>query len=439
MAHIQLNPASAGPNHGSRACCLPDSFQRTAKCAHTPPPQLCERGRLGYTKYAATLAGYTHVMASDTVTASPADIARYLRNLRDEVDGAHLYRLLADAENDPRIKGLYSRMAQSEERHQALWRRKIEESGGTIPAMKPSTRIRMIGWIARRFGPGAVAPLVARMEQSAFTMYDNQPEAVEGGLPGEERGHALISREIARGGMRAADIVRVEGRHIANSGNALRAAVLGANDGLLSNLGLVMGIAGASPGRDVVLLTGFGGLLAGAISMGLGEWVSVRSSAEAFERQVSIERDELLMMPQEEADELALIYEAKGLTPADARRMAQRIVTNPESALDTLTREELGMSQQEVGNPWTAASTSAVLFVLGALVPILPWIFTGGALGVALSALFSAIGLFTLGTATSLFTGRSALFSGGRMVTFGVVAAAITFTVGMAIGGAAGI
>jgi VIT1/CCC1 family predicted Fe2+/Mn2+ transporter len=330
-------------------------------------------------------------------------------------------------------------MAQSEERHQALWRQKIEEAGGTVPEMKASGRIRVIGWIARRFGPGAVAPLVARMEQSAFTMYDNQPEAVEGGLPGDERTHALISRELARSDFRAGDIVRIEGRHIAGSGNALRAAVLGANDGLVSNLCLVMGIAGADPGRSVVLLTGFGGLLAGAISMGLGEWVSVRSSAEAFERQVSIEREELLLMPEEEADELALIYEAKGLSAAEARSMARRIVANPESALDTLTREELGMSSEEVGNPWTAASTSFILFAVGALLPILPWLFVGGILGVALSAIFSGVGLFALGAVTSLFTGRSSVFSGGRMLVFGLIAAAITFTVGMVIGGAAGV
>lgn len=162
-----------------------------------------------------------------------------------------------------------------------------------------------------------------------------------------------------------------------------------------------MGVAGADVGQSFVLLTGFGGLLAGAISMGLGEWVSVRSSKEAFERQVSIERDELRLMPEEEQEELALIYEAKGLDPVDARRMAESHPREPQSALDTLTREELGMSEEEAGNPWTAAAASFSLFAVGALLPILPWLFASGMLGLGLSAVFSGFGLFALGAATS--------------------------------------
>jgi VIT1/CCC1 family predicted Fe2+/Mn2+ transporter len=265
-------------------------------------------------------------------------------------------------------------------------------------------------------------------------MYDTQQEALDAGLPGDERGHAMISREIARG-MKAGDIVRIEGRHISGANNALRAAVLGATDGLVSNLCLVMGVAGADPGHAWILRTGFAGLVAGAASMGLGEWVSVKSSAEAFERQVAIERDEIALMPQEETEELALIYEAKGLDAADARRMAERIVGNPETALDTLTREELGMSADEVGNPWTAAITSAGLFSLGALMPILPWLLASGLTGVLLSALFGGIWLFGLGAATSIYTGRGAWFTGTRLLVFGLICAIVTFGLGKLVGG----
>lgn len=372
-------------------------------------------------------------------TATPEDLPRYIRNLRDEVDGAALYRALAEAEEDQRLKGVYERLAKSEEAHLDLWRKLIVEAGGEVPDVSPSLRVRLIGRIARRFGPGSVAPLVAQMEQSAFTMYDDQADAVAAGLPLAERGHAVISREIARGNIRAGDIARIERSHISGSGNALRASILGANDGLVSNLLLVMGVAGADVSRDFVLLTGFGGLLAGAISMGLGEWVSVRSSREAFERQVAIERDELRLMPEEEAEELALIYEAKGLDPVDARRMADRILKDPEIALDTLTREELGMSEEEAGSPWTAAASSFSLFAIGALLPILPWLFASGALGLALSAMFSGIGLFGLGAATSLFTGRGVLFTGGRMLVFGLAAAVVTYLAGMLIGGTTGV
>ena len=185
-----------------------------------------------------------------------------------------------------------------------------------------------------------------------------------------------------------------------------------------------MSVAGAAPGRDFVLLAGVGGLLAGAISMALGEWVSVRSSAEAFARQVAIEREELEANPEEEEEELVLIYQAKGLAEADARATAKRILATPQTALDTLVREELGMSESEAGNAWVAAGTSFVTFALGAVIPILPWLFLGGSTGLALSGVLSAAGLFFTGAVTTLFTGRSILFSGTRMVVFGAIGAA---------------
>ena len=274
------------------------------------------------------------------------------------------------------------------------------------------------------------------MEAAATTMYDNQPEAVEHGLPAEERSHARLFREIGKGTTTEGplDIARLEGRHRAASGNALRAAVLGANDGLVSNLSLIMAVAGADPGRHFVLLAGVGGLLAGAFSMALGEWVSVRSSREMFERQVQIERDELAENPEEEEEELTLIYQAKGLAATDARATAKRILANHETALDTLTREELGMSADEAGDPWVAAGTSMLMFSMGAVLPLMPWLFTGGAAAIALSAAFSGVGLFGVGSAITLYTGRSVLFSGSRMLLFGLGAAALTFVVGRLIG-----
>jgi VIT1/CCC1 family predicted Fe2+/Mn2+ transporter len=279
------------------------------------------------------------------------------------------------------------------------------------------------------------------MEMAATTMYDTQPEAVEANLPADERSHARLFREISRSGPGRldVDIARVEGRHSAASGNALRAAVLGANDGLVSNLLLVMGVAGAAPGRDVVLLAGLGGLLAGAISMALGEWISVRSSAEAFARQVAIEREELEANPEEEEEELFLIYRAKGLNETDARAMAERIIANHDIALDTLTREELGMSESEAGNAWVAGGTSFLTFGAGAILPILPWLFVGGAAGLSASAVLSALGLFLTGAITTLFTGRSIAFSGARMVLFGAVGAVVSFGVGGLIGAGTGI
>jgi VIT1/CCC1 family predicted Fe2+/Mn2+ transporter len=370
-------------------------------------------------------------------SAAADDLKRFQRNLKEEVDGAALYRLLAEAESDPNLKDLYNKLAKSEDRHLALWRAKIEECGGTPPDYKPSWRVRTLGWLARRFGTQLVSPIVARFEAGATAMYDGQPEAVEHGLPADERSHARIFREIARhGGAQRSpvNIAQVEGRHRVGTGNALRAGVLGVNDGLVSTFGLVMGVAGADPGRSVVFLTGIAGLLAGSFSMALGEWLSVRSSAESFERQIEIEREELELMPEEEEAELVLIYQAKGFTEDEARVAAHRMVQNPATALDTLAREELGMSADEVGNAWVAGSTSFVLFAIGGILPVIPWMFIGGLGAVITSAALAAAGLFLAGAITSFFTGRNVLFSGGRMLLFGVVIAAVTFAIGKLIG-----
>lgn len=375
-------------------------------------------------------------------TESPAaNLKRYRENLRDEVDGVALYERLAAAEKDANLREVYTRLAASERKHQNLWESKIREAGGEVPSYGPSFRVRFLGWLARRFGTAAVSPIVTRMEMSATTMYDDQPEAVEALLPADERSHARLFREISRasGPRVEVDIARVEGRHRAGAGNALRAAVLGANDGLVSNFLLVTGVAGADPGRDFVVLAGVGGLLAGSISMALGEWISVRSSAEAFERQVEIEREELELMPEEEEEELFLIYRAKGLADNEARAMAKRILANHSAALDTLTREELGMSAGEAGNAWVAAITSFLTFSAGAIIPVLPWLLVGGSAGLAVSAVLSALGLFATGAITTLFTGRRVLFSGSRMVLFGLAGAAVSYGAGLLLGAGTGI
>ena len=375
-------------------------------------------------------------------TESPAaNLKRYRENLRDEVDGVALYERLAAAEKDANLREVYTRLAASERKHQNLWESKIREAGGEVPSYGPSFRVRFLGWLARRFGTAAVSPIVTRMEMSATTMYDDQPEAVEALLPADERSHARLFREISRasGPRVEVDIARVEGRHRAGAGNALRAAVLGANDGLVSNFLLVTGVAGADPGRDFVVLAGVGGLLAGSISMALGEWISVRSSAEAFERQVEIEREELELMPEEEEEELFLIYRAKGLADNEARSMAKRILTNHSAALDTLTREELGMSAGEAGNAWVAAITSFLTFSAGAIIPVLPWLLVGGSAGLAVSAVLSALGLFATGAITTLFTGRRVLFSGSRMVLFGLAGAVVSYGAGLLLGAGTGI
>ena len=237
------------------------------------------------------------------------------------------------------------------------------------------------------------------------------------------------------GGMEGPALASLEGRHRSTGGNALRAAVLGANDGLVSNLSLVMGVAGATLNNRTVLITGLAGLLAGAISMALGEWLSVQSSRELFSHQIQIEAAEIEQAPEEEAEELALIYEARGLPREQARTLANQILENKDSAVETLAREELGIDPSELGgSAWEAALTSFILFALGAIVPVSPFIFLTGMTAVFTSIAFSTVGLFLLGAVITLFTGKPVWFSGLRMVIFGLIAAAVTFGIGRLIG-----
>ncbi|HSB67018.1 MAG TPA: VIT1/CCC1 transporter family protein, partial [Anaerolineales bacterium] len=203
----------------------------------------------------------------------------------------------------------------------------------------------------------------------------------------------------------------------------------------VSIFSLVMGVAGAELSNKVILVTGFAGMLAGAISMALGEWLSVQSSRELYTHQIGIEKQELASAPEEEAEELALIYEARGVPQAEAQRMAQHIISDPGSALDTLAREELNVDPAELGgSAWEAAISSFLLFSLGAIIPIIPYTFLTGTPGILVSMIFSAIGLFVVGAAITLFTGRSVLSSGFRQVLFGLIAAGITFGIGRLVG-----
>jgi vacuolar iron transporter family protein len=376
-------------------------------------------------------------------TASKEDIDRYRDNLQNETDGAALYRMMAEADPHAELAAVYRRLANAEEGHANLWKRKLDEAGGDPSSIRPSARIRLIGWFARRFGSNLVIPIVMGMEAGGSLAYESQRDVSATSMARDERSHARIFRHIARGnrsGLSGSSVAQAEGRHPAGGGNALRAAVLGANDGLVSNLSLVMGVAGATLGRQEVLFTGLAGMLAGAVSMALGEWLSVQSSRELYERQIGMEKAELEEIPDEERDELELIYQAKGLQPEQARVMARQIIADPDTALDTLAREELGIDPEQLGgSARTAAITSFVLFALGAVIPVLPYLFIGGIPAVIASAVGSSLALFLIGAGITLFTGRRPLGSGLRQVAFGLAAATVTFSLGRLVGAGLGL
>src|ERR1700693_6163396 len=313
--------------------------------------------------------------------ADAGSVARYRTNLQGEVDSAALYRAMAEAEQDPHLSEVYRRLAAVEEAHAEFWRKELGGLGATGTARRPGWRTHALGWLARRFGPQFVLPTLSTLERRDTGQYDEQPEAVAGGLPGAERSHPRVVEAMASalpGGASGSSLARLEGRH-RTGGNALRAAVLGANDGLVSNLSLVMGVAGAAVPSATILLTGLAGLVAGACSMAMGEWLSVTSSRELSQQQIDIEADELKRMPEEEKEEMVLIYQAKGLDEAAARALADRLMANKDSALDTLVREELGIGPDELGgSAWAAGGTSFGLFALGAIFPVAPFFWLRG-------------------------------------------------------------
>jgi VIT1/CCC1 family predicted Fe2+/Mn2+ transporter len=374
-----------------------------------------------------------------TNATAASDVDRWRRNLQGEVDGALIYRAMAAKAGDERLADLYRRMAESEDRHAALWRGRLDGAGAGSRAIDPTVRARILAWLARTGGAGLVAQIVAGQERTARTMYDDQPETAGTSLPADERSHARLLGAIT-GGTSGSVLARFEGRHRAVGGNALRAAVLGANDGLVSNFSLVMGVAGASAGGAPVLVAGLAGLLAGSLSMALGEWLSVQSARELYESQIATESVELASFPREEEEELRLIYEAKGLDAERARDLARRVIEgDAATALDTMSREELGIDPDELGgSAWVAAGTSFVLFATGAIIPVLPFLIGAGAGAIVASAVMSGVALFALGAAITLLTGRHPLFAGLRQVGFGMAAAAITFGIGTLLGTAIG-
>ena len=354
----------------------------------------------------------------------------------DECSSALLYKTMAEVEKDPRIAEVYSRISKTETEHAEHWKKQAADAGIILAEYQADWRTRTLVRLGKKFGTSMILPTLQGMEQTGQVDYSKMAGA--SAMQSQERSHGRLLDQITgtiTGGMSGGVLMQLEGRHRSAGGNALRAAVLGANDGLVSNLSLVMGVAGATLAGKGVLIAGVAGLLAGAISMALGEWLSVQSSRELYAHQIATEAEEIQTSPEEEAGELALIYESRGFDKETARSLADKVLSNKDTALDTLAREELGVNPEELGgSAWEAAITSFILFALGAIIPVAPFIFASGMTAVFISIGLSTIGLFALGAVITLFTGRTVLYSGFRMVIFGLLAAAVTFGIGRLIG-----
>ena len=339
----------------------------------------------------------------------------------EEQRSAYLYRACAEAESGTVRAELFHRLAGEALAQAAIWRAQLTARGHPPPApYLPDSRTQLVARLVKMLGPRRMKAVLAAMKVRGMAVY--------GTSLGVESGHAPPT---AKGG------IEYRHRNLGGGGN-LRAAVFGVNDGLVSNASLILGVAGASNDPHLILVSGVAGLAAGAFAMAAGEYVSVRSQRELFEYQISLERDELKQYPEAEAQELALIYAAKGLPQREATKLAKQIVADPEHALDTLAREELGLNPGELGSPLGAAASSFFSFAAGAALPLAPFLFTAGNRALYAAVGVTCIALFGIGATLSLFTGRSAWLSGGRMLMLGALAGAVTFGIGRLFGVALG-
>ncbi len=366
------------------------------------------------------------------------DLNQIKTQLQTEVDTAFLYKSIAALQDDNNLNKVLLALAQIEDGHAQHMLREVQKQLPDYKMPNPSSRAKIQLKLGKLFGYSSIISSLSGIEkQFAVNTIKNKLETGEK-LSGFEHNHLKIIEAVQSNSalnVSGGFLSKFESRHKSVGGNALRAAVLGANDGLVSNMSLVMGVAGAAAQNNTILLTGSAGLLAGSISMAMGEWLSVQSSRELHQRQIDLEMMELEASPEEEKKELVLLYQAKGMSESEALKLADKAFESSETAIDTLITEELGIDREELGgSAWEAAIASFLLFAVGAIIPLFPFFFMEGNKAIITSIGASVMGLFAIGASITLFTGKSVWFSGLRQVLFGLAAAAVTYGIGSLIG-----
>ncbi len=367
---------------------------------------------------------------SPTSTIAPHD---WLHHLEDEADAAYLYRKLATLEKDPARSALYQKLAGVEDRHVDLWERLLRESGHPVPALKPTKRARAMAWLAERFGPGFLAPMLLEEEgrevKGYLMMHRQAPDGAAGAAA------LTLAKESAQHAESLAGLVGTDAEpwHKTGAGGMLRNLVYGFNDGLTANFGLVAGMLGAQGELNLtahaVVVAGIAGMVADALSMGSSGYLAAKSEREVHEHEIAMEREEIRLMPDLEREELALIYQAKGMSAAQAEELAARIMQDPERALGEKVREELKIgdpSATPMREAWITGTATAV----GAFIPVAPFLLTTGPWAIWTSFAISMLAHFGVGAARSFFTGRSIVRSGMDMFIVGLGVAGAGYLVG---------
>lgn len=350
------------------------------------------------------------------------------RNWRLEREAHVIHLALARAARDPDLSELFLRIAAAEARHAERWHAELIRLGRAPEPFVPSRPARLAGFLLRRFGLRAALPFVEVMERRELARYRALGGVAEP-LAAEERGHAaLVAR--ARRSLRATG----EWAVAAGRSGTLRAAVFGANDGLVSNLALVVGVAAAGVGSRIVILAGVAGLLAGAFSMGAGEYVSMRVQRELLEHLLAVEAAEVALFPEEGRRRIAGVYARRGLPPEEAEQIAARVMERPEAALEVRARELVGVAPDELGSPLGAGVASFLTFSMGAVVPVVPFLVASRGVALVAALASSGLALFLAGSALAFLTGQRVLVRGVRMLLIGEAASACTYAIGRLLG-----
>ncbi|MFN2397033.1 MAG: VIT1/CCC1 transporter family protein [Gemmatimonadaceae bacterium] len=365
------------------------------------------------------------------------DLHVFEHHWQDEADAAFLYRVLAKSEPDARKKDLYSRLATVEDRHVAIWGELLTRHGRPPQPFHPSARARILAFLSRTAGPKFLLPMLLAEEGREVKGYLALHRRTPAGMDG--RGEALVlARESAEHATTLGEIAGRVGEpwHRTGSGGVIRNVVYGFNDGLTANFGLVAGVIGASSveAHNFVIVAGVAGIIADALSMGSSGYLASKSEQEVYAHEIAMERTEVELMPEVERDELALIYEAKGMHSEDAHALATEVMGNPERMLDEQVQEELGIGSQ-TSSPMRDGWVTGVSTAVGASIPVFPFLVLDGAAAMIASFVVAMLSHFLVGAARSVFTGRSLLRSGLDMFVVGLGVAIVGYFVGGWIAG----
>jgi VIT1/CCC1 family predicted Fe2+/Mn2+ transporter len=365
-----------------------------------------------------------------------------IENWKSEMDAALVYRCMADQEQNTERREILLELASTEEGHARIWSEELAKTGVTVGEHSPGLRTRTYLWLMKMLGVRSILQILENVEKGAASAYaegiqiatDSALKGAIAGVASTERGHSRILAEMDRGALKRDphDVLRGERWH--RGGSSIRDVIFGMNDGLLSTFSLVTGVAGATGNNEIVLLSGVAGAVAGAISMTAGAYVSTKAEREVLEKHVEMERLELSLMPEQEENELALLYRLKGVPIDQARSIAGTLLRDEAIALETMTKEELGIDTTELPSAKSAGLSSGTSFVIGAIVPIFPYLVLSGAVALVLSISLSLGGFFLMGVARTLVTARNPWRSGMEMFLIGTGAAVITYMIGFALG-----